>query len=517
MQIQASSHMEGLPTAKAGEKIKIILRRMLGFERDIYSRGAIYILDPFGARVTKLPFRFGKNSQGEFQLPLKKHLFSGIYTVSISFKESKIQDLAVDKNPFGSIPNDLEMLGCFRLLNGHPANVTYRLTYEASIQNLGDIPLRHIQIFVAVPPPFPPRQKILKLKPKPTSGKEANDLIGNNWLRFTHDPLPPQKIFRCGYEALIQNKSVRYTLPVSLRNSRIPRNIQSYTKPENFIESHHHLIKDLARSIAKTNRTPILFVKAAMKSVAKKLRYRQQEYERGAAYAIEKGIGDCTEYAALFTALCRANGIPSRLEAGFASNGSSWERHAWSEVWIRGQWIPVDPTWHGNLGLLGITSRHIPLIIGNWMGDRIRQEFTAKWYTKRKTASPNLDAKWTVKRVAALQTSEIPPLNLAPAQLQVKVPDAVPRGSPLRLNVTLMPVPKVPRPIDQMVMTATMSDGIMDQIVAIEPFSPQLRAAMNLAVNLQMPQNLSKVTVSLRLWVDRKPTATVWQKTIGLI
>ena len=96
-----------------------------------------------------------------------------------------------------------------------------------------------------------------------------------------------------------------------------------------------------------------------MRTVSKILRYAPQRDERGAAYAIENRVGDCTEFSALFTALCRVQGIPSRLISGFASSGKKWERHGWSEVWIQGNWIPVDPTWFGSIGWIGITNQHI--------------------------------------------------------------------------------------------------------------------------------------------------------------
>ena len=39
--------------------------------------------------------------------------------------------------------------------------------------------------------------------------------------------------------------------------------------------------------------------------------------DRGALHALEKGKGDCTEYTALFVALCRRNGIPARGVGGY--------------------------------------------------------------------------------------------------------------------------------------------------------------------------------------------------------
>lgn len=283
--------------------------------------------------------------------------------------------------------------------------LTHRVTYKALVKNISNNPLLGIRVFVAFPPPLPPRQSIINLKPLPATGRQATDLIGNHWLDFTFDRLAGQETFTCGYTALVRNRSIHYHLPRAANNPPLSPKLIPFTKPENFIEAHHHHIKDLTRDIAKENRDTASFVKAAMQTVAEKLRYVPQKYERGAAYAIENRVGDCTEYAALFAALCRANGIPARLEAGFAYNGKKWERHAWSEVWIQDHWVPVDPTWYGSVSWIGVTNRHIPLIIGNWMDIRIRQEFKATWSQQPGTPSPHLGTNWNVTKVVGVRTT----------------------------------------------------------------------------------------------------------------
>ena len=53
--------------------------------------------------------------------------------------------------------------------------------------------------------------------------------------------------------------------------------------------------------------------------------------------------GYCSDHCVLFTALCRAVGIPARRCSGFVCVGSIWGAHAWSEIWT-GAWMGVDPT-----------------------------------------------------------------------------------------------------------------------------------------------------------------------------
>ena len=63
---------------------------------------------------------------------------------------------------------------------------------------------------------------------------------------------------------------------------------------------------------------------------------------------IKQGRGDCSEHALLFTALARTSGIPAREVLGLTYLNDRLQAfgwHAWCEVAVNGQWVPVDPTW----------------------------------------------------------------------------------------------------------------------------------------------------------------------------
>jgi hypothetical protein len=285
------------------------------------------------------------------------------------------------------------------------AILTHRVTYHTEIVNTATSPLTNIRICLALPPPFPPYQQLIDVKPKSIGCQQASDAVGNHWLDCECYRLDGHNTCSFGFTALVRNRSVEYNLPFSTQNLSIPSQFQIYTRPEYFIESHHHMIKDLARDIAQDHGELIPFIKTAMRTVTEILHYEPQRHERGAAFAIEQKCGDCTEYAALFAALCRARGIPARLISGFASLGKNWERHGWSEVWIHNHWIPIDPTWFGKIGWLGVTNRHLPLIIGNWMDIHSNQEYKITWTQRQNISSPRVKSTWKVKLVAGLQPS----------------------------------------------------------------------------------------------------------------
>ena len=60
-------------------------------------------------------------------------------------------------------------------------------------------------------------------------------------------------------------------------------------------------------------------------------------------------IGDCNEHTALYVAMARASGIPTRIAVGLVYMRGAFYYHAWPEVYLdegagSAGWLPVDPT-----------------------------------------------------------------------------------------------------------------------------------------------------------------------------
>ncbi len=85
--------------------------------------------------------------------------------------------------------------------------------------------------------------------------------------------------------------------------------------------------------------------------------------------------GDCTEYAMLAAAMCRAVGIPSRTAMGLVYaedvnrgkvRGPVLAYHMWTEVYVEGQWLAIDAT----LGKGGIGGGHVKITDHSWYEQR---------------------------------------------------------------------------------------------------------------------------------------------------
>jgi transglutaminase-like putative cysteine protease len=79
--------------------------------------------------------------------------------------------------------------------------------------------------------------------------------------------------------------------------------------------------------------------------------------------------GDCRHFALLMAALCRAEGIPSRVAVGLLYVEREGRQpkmgfHAWTEVWINGGWVGLDAT----LGNGSIGADHVKVADHSWHG-----------------------------------------------------------------------------------------------------------------------------------------------------
>src|SRR5262249_48203328 len=76
--------------------------------------------------------------------------------------------------------------------------------------------------------------------------------------------------------------------------------------------------------------------------------------------------GDCSEHAMLAAAMCRAAGVPSKVAVGLlyvdGPRGPSMGFHMWAEVWVRGQWVPID----GTLGRSFVGASHLKIAEDSW-------------------------------------------------------------------------------------------------------------------------------------------------------
>ena len=136
----------------------------------------------------------------------------------------------------------------------------------------------------------------------------------------------------------------------------------AYLNPALKIESDHPEIKAKAREATDGLTNVLDKARALFEFTIRHMSYDLDSASRnsGALSALHNGSGVCEDYAALFVALCRAEGIPARLVNGYTDprgRGDVWNvaygetfpltgfRHSWAEFYLEGLgWLPADPT-----------------------------------------------------------------------------------------------------------------------------------------------------------------------------
>jgi len=111
-----------------------------------------------------------------------------------------------------------------------------------------------------------------------------------------------------------------------------------------YIQARNKLITDLAQAEAGNAASDLERVTILTEWVFKNLEKRPVLGIPDALTTLSTKMGDCNEHAALFAALARSIGIPTRVVAGVTFSEEAFYYHAWNEVCLDGDWYSVDTT-----------------------------------------------------------------------------------------------------------------------------------------------------------------------------
>jgi transglutaminase-like putative cysteine protease len=123
-----------------------------------------------------------------------------------------------------------------------------------------------------------------------------------------------------------------------------------YLSPAPLIESDAPEIRaEAARALADAGPDPRVRAERLTRYVNALIEKKPTVSIPSAREVLRTRVGDCNEHTALFVAMARAAGIPSRISVGLVFMRGAFYYHAWPEVYIRdnaarGYWLPVDPT-----------------------------------------------------------------------------------------------------------------------------------------------------------------------------
>lgn len=215
------------------------------------------------------------------------------------------------------------------------ASVHRRLRFDIQLHNPGGTPL--------------PPQPLWFCAPLSRTGTQALVSLDSSWPFERQDEWGGHTLLRWMTPALPPHGLRALTLDAVVGLGRTPRaealEPGAWLRPERFMESDDPAIAALALTLRRDS--PRATVVAVYDWVRSQLEYAGYVADDlGAAQALRERRGDCTEYAYLVVALCRALGLPARAVGGFVVSHDaaprSTEYHNWAEVHLEGAWRLVD-------------------------------------------------------------------------------------------------------------------------------------------------------------------------------
>ena len=119
-----------------------------------------------------------------------------------------------------------------------------------------------------------------------------------------------------------------------------------YSEASQLIPSDHPTIEDLATRLAQDAKTDSEKVVKLTQSVSQLFKATVFSASvKSPVETVRHMYGNTAELSMLLTALIRNRGIPARVASGLRIDRSknACVFHMWTEAWLDGRWIPVDP------------------------------------------------------------------------------------------------------------------------------------------------------------------------------
>jgi transglutaminase-like putative cysteine protease len=193
-------------------------------------------------------------------------------------------------------------------------------------------------------------------------------------VTFQGDAQPKDLVVQDSRQAIKSAEGKSFELHVTARRKPLllakeDKAPAEFLKSNYFINSDDSGVKDLAKRAAGTTADPWLKaqkIESFVRNYMKPADYT--EAMAPADHVAKTRTGDCTEYAMLTAAMCRAQGIPSRTAIGLVyvdrllGQPAGLAFHMWTEVFVNGQWLGLDAT----LGQGSIGPGHIKITEHSW-------------------------------------------------------------------------------------------------------------------------------------------------------
>jgi len=274
---------------------------------------------------------------------------------------------------------------------------TFDFLYTIDVSNFGTAPARNVTVRVALLRDFPPFQQVQSMNVETPGFTNEVDDLANRFAVYNLTELAPGATFMANLTSRVRVYGIDFAVSPESFTTGAPG--PAFSSPEPFVESGDPRIVNRSIELRAESADMEDYAYRAYVWTTEHLTYETQPQERGAVWALKTGRGMCYEYANLYMALLRAQGLAAKRVNGWGERFESGERHhaesiahAWDLVWTADQgWIPVDPTFgdrHLYENFLKINDMHVVLTEG------VNRNFYRVAYTR--TLGTNVQVDYVV-------------------------------------------------------------------------------------------------------------------------
>ncbi len=211
-----------------------------------------------------------------------------------------------------------------------PSPIKRRVSYGFEVKNNSNSLLENIEVQVFAPLQSTPFQNRLSISSTPKSTLRSDSLS----FFLT---IPPY-----GTKVLTIKSKLELFPRAYIRGGSIDI---THLKDEPYVDLNNQGIEPILPEIQKE--TPLLTSQSIFEWIRANISHAGYlKKAKGTVYALTERKGDCTEFAALFTALARRSGIPTKAVSGFYVERDRFlrpiEYHTWNEAFIDDNWHLFD-------------------------------------------------------------------------------------------------------------------------------------------------------------------------------
>jgi transglutaminase-like putative cysteine protease len=222
--------------------------------------------------------------------------------------------------------------------SGEKLECSFELAYNLHVSGEDSL----IEFTVVLPTTMERRQEVsdIYMDPQP---QEIFEYAGNRYARFVfHDVHDDMTISISGNAALYG-----YDLGSAMEAGEPleDEDPERYLISERYLEKDDGAIVEAAYGVGGEGDLEV--TRRIFDYVLSNMEYSEYNPgEVGAAEALTRGRGDCTEFSDLMVAMCRARDIPARTVEGYiVDEYAALYVHNWVEVYLEEfGWVPFDPT-----------------------------------------------------------------------------------------------------------------------------------------------------------------------------